>query len=449
MKINFMDKLRYSKNIKHSKQIKMILFTCILSLTIESVFAEKHSSSAYKEKSLTLIETLKLVLKGNNELKAYSFALRASDAEILQAKLLPNPSFNYQIENIGGTGQFNGTNAAEITYTINQLIELGGKRSARTSFANRLRDSKQSNYKIKRLEVFADSIIKFFHVAADQERLKLAKTVTKQAKNILTNIKKRAKAGKSSILEVNKALVILSQFSIEEEHAEHELETAKIRLASNWGDEKLSFVNVKANLFKKEDIPTYKKLIENINDTPTIERWLIEEKVKQAKVELEEANQIPDVTLGVSYRRLEATNDDAAVMQFTVPLPFFNRNQHNLYKAKALSQKVQNLTKNSKNKIKELIFSLYKELVHSQVELKESEQVILPAAESALRAATDGFNQGKFSYLDLADAQKIFFNAKKNYINSALKYQERLVEIEKLTGVRIRSENSLKNFKDN
>ena len=52
-----------------------------------------------------------------------------------QAAVLPNPTVSFEVENFSGSGPFRGTNAAESTAQVGQLVELGGKRSARIGAA--------------------------------------------------------------------------------------------------------------------------------------------------------------------------------------------------------------------------------------------------------------------------------------------------------------------------
>ena len=110
---------------------------------------------------ITLRQSLALALMHNPELKAFSWDVRASQARQLQASLWPNPALEVEVEEVGGTGQRSGFDAAETTIQLSQLIELGDKRSKRTRLASLEKELAGSDYEDKRLDVFTEVAISF------------------------------------------------------------------------------------------------------------------------------------------------------------------------------------------------------------------------------------------------------------------------------------------------
>ena len=417
----------------------LILFNLLLGFSV-NLAADQETLEV--PKNLTLAKTLELVLVGNPELEAYSWDIRAGSAAVSDAKLLPNPQLGLQLENFAGSDQYNDTDLSESTLMLNQLIELGGKRSARTSLATHILESKKTDYEIKQAEVLGEAKLRFFHVAADQERFKLAKEITALAMATHSDIEKRVKAGKTSSVELKKVEIMLSQLKVEQEHAEHELANAKLQLATTWGAEDVQFKQVDVNLFaRKSASPDYKKIIVDLENSTLAKRLITEQKVHQARVGLAEAGQIADLTFGLGVRHFEDTDSNATVFQLSMPLQIFDRNQHQVAKTTALQQKALSMQRKAHTDMQKLAYSLVQELKHSAFEMETSEKSILPTTKEALAIVKEGFQQGRFSYLELSDIQRTFFEAKQNYIKAALKYQEHVVELEKLTGV------SLNDFK--
>ena len=81
--------------------------------------------------TLTLPEAFARVLSDNPELAMYPYDIRAAEARALQAGFRPNPQISLDVENIGGSGEFSGTDAMETTLALSQVIEMGGKRPLR------------------------------------------------------------------------------------------------------------------------------------------------------------------------------------------------------------------------------------------------------------------------------------------------------------------------------
>src|SRR3546814_15705712 len=84
---------------------------------------------------LTLRRAIDATRAGNPELQTFAFEFRAQDARVEQARLRPAPTVSVDVENILGTGETRGTDSAEFTFALSQVIELGGKRGARIASA--------------------------------------------------------------------------------------------------------------------------------------------------------------------------------------------------------------------------------------------------------------------------------------------------------------------------
>ncbi|EMK1321992.1 TolC family protein, partial [Pseudomonas aeruginosa] len=79
------------------------------------------------------------------------------------------------------------------------------------------------------------------------------------------------------------------------------------------------------------------------------------------------------------------------------------------------------------------LFDKYQELTHARHELGSLRERMLPMAESALATTRRGFEQGRFSYLSLAQAQRTLFDLRSRAVEAAARYHLLLVEVERLT----------------
>jgi len=58
----------------------------------------------------------------------------------------------------------------------------------------------------------------------------------------------------------------------------------------------------------------------------------------------------------------------------------------------------------------------------------------LPGAQSAFDAATKGYQLGKFSFLEVLDAQRTLFQSRAQYLQALADYQRGYADIERLIG---------------
>ena len=383
---------------------------------------------------LTLHDVLALALTENPELAPFAWQARANEARILQAGLRHNPEVNLQIEDVAGTGDFNGGRQAQTTLQLSQVIELGSKRAARAEVATTARDITKSEYELKRVEVLGAVTQRFIQVVANQHALDLALTNRQLGEDALRTVRERVQAGKGSALEERKAQVALARGEVLVEGAKHELSAARKKLAASWRNRQPVFERAEADLFARKPVPAFEGLVERISKSPEIARWVSEKKLREAEIRLADARRVPNVTASGGIRRLEGPSEQAFVFGFSMPLQFFDRNQGAAAEARALLGRTEAEQQAAEVRLGIVLLGLYEEMAHDAHVMEGLQKEILPKAEDALAISRDGFAQGRFSYLEVLDAQRTIFEVKQEYIQTATSYHQFLVEMERLIG---------------
>ncbi|ODU23813.1 MAG: hypothetical protein ABS95_02980 [Verrucomicrobia bacterium SCN 57-15] len=384
--------------------------------------------------ALTLGDALALALTENPELAPFAWQARANEARILQAGLRPNPELGLQVEDVLGTGDFRGGQEAQITLQLSQVIELGGKRAARIEVASQGRGVNKSEYELKRVEVLGDVTQRFIQVVASQHALDLALTNRQLAADALRTVQERVTAGKGSALEERKAQVALARGELLVEGARHELNAARKKLAASWRISRPVFERAEADLFARKPVPNFEEFTGRISRSPEIARWVSEKKLREAEIKLADARRVPNVTVGGGIRRLQGFGDQALVFGFSMPLQIFDRNQGGAAEARALLGRTEAEQKAAEVRLGTVLLGLYEEMAHDAHIMEGVQKEILPKAEDALVISRDGFAQGRFSYLEVLDAQRTIFDVKQEYIRAATSYHQFLVEMERLIG---------------
>lgn len=400
-----------------------------------SVAVNAPEPVAEPHQRLTLEDALALALSRSPDLNVYSWDIRSADAKRLQSSLRPNPEFSVAVEDFLGTGVYSGGRQAQTTLRLSQLIELGGKRSARMDVAATFRRRAEADYHQKRVQVLSDVAEKFIHVVADQQELDLARDTVKLAADSLRAAERRVQAGKASAIEESKARVELSRSRVIEEHAEHELRAANRRLAATWGNTEPVFQTAVADLFVRKPIPPFETLAERVANSPEIVRWTTEERLREAEVRLADSKRVPDLEVQGGVRRLEGPREQGFVMQVSVPLPLFHRNQGDSADTRAIRDKTTAERAATEVRLRTVLYGLYQELQHSVTQLDILEREVLPEAKRSLALAREGFAQGKFSQIEMVDARRTFVEVRREFITAATAYHQNILEIERLTGL--------------
>ena len=163
-------------------------------------------------------------------------------------------------------------------------------------------------------------------------------------------------------------------------------------------------------------------------------RYLSEARLRDSEISLAIASRRPGIEVGAGVRRLQATQDTALVLSASIPLPYYNKNQGLIAEAEARKQGASAEQKAALVKARTQLFRNYRELLDRQRELTALRERALPRMESALQNTEYAFERGRYSYLELVDAQRELLAVRASLIEAASQYHLTLIEIERLTG---------------
>ncbi len=385
------------------------------------------------DRPLTLAQAVEQALVKNPELGAFSHARRVKEAEALQAGLLPNPKLGVDVENIGPS------DSVETTIQLSQLIELGGKRSARKKSGALSQELSEWNYESKKLDVLAQVTKSFVDVLKDQHRLSLADEISRLEERFLLVVSERIEAGKVPRIEKTKGEVIVASSRVARERVRLDLESSRRKLALNLGELEPSFGTVVGDLYSISPIPSLKQLKANAILNPDLARWQTEQQKRQAVLDLEQARRIPDLEVKGGYRRLEATDDNALVLGLSLPLQLFNRNQGGIARARNEMLKAREERRAAELKTKNALTQAFHRLSFSHAQVTAIKKSILPGAQRAFDGVSEGYRFGKFSLLDVLDSQKTLFKSQEQYLEALADHHKAVAEVERLTAVPLQS----------
>lgn len=390
-----------------------------------AVLAQDNAPSA-----ITLRDAVNLMLQHNPELSAVAKEANALKGITLQAGLLPNPELFFDIEDL--SARTNGPGSEFVSIRIGQLIELGGKRSAREHVAALGQESMALEYEAKRLALIAQTANLFADVLAAQEQLQLVQSRRNLAQQVLDTAKKRVLVGEAPPVEETKSSLALATTEIALKQAQRTLNVARKQLALLWGVSLPKFKQVLGNLESFVAIPALHELEARLSNHPMALNGEIILKQRKAALELEKAQRIPDVTLNAGIRRFTEDADTAALVGLAIPLPIFNRNQGNIMAAHDRVDKASDESSAIQLQLKNALIKAYEDLIAVQNEITLLRDEILPGAKSAFNVSRRGYELGKFGFLEMLDAQRTLFQNQTLYLRALTNYQYRVNEIERL-----------------
>ncbi len=389
---------------------------------------------------LSLDKALELALGHNPDLSAYSLEIRAREANTLQAGLGPDPEIEVEVGNFAGNSELKGFNSAETTLMLSQEILLGDKTKKRVLAAALESDLAAREYEGKRLETLTRVKKAFTKVLAAQETIKLNEKLSKVSMDFLVNINRLTKAGKVNPAEAYRARVIVSTIQMDIRSAKLALRSAKSHLASLWGSVYPNFNEIDGTLDSLVPVPPIEKFRALLKQNPAVVCYEKEVEQKQAMIDLEKANTIPDVNVGAGFRHFNETDDGAFVATVSIPIPFRNRNQGGIAEAKTRHTKAQRELATLETRLNSELSLFYNTLINLHDEVTTLRNEILPDAEKAFKMIKQGSMRGRFTVLDVLDAERTFFEVRSQYIRALSNFRIAKIEIEHLVAQEITAE---------
>lgn len=360
---------------------------------------------------LSLAQAVDTALRLSPQLRAAGLELEATEGLIMQAGALPNPTLGFQQEDTRP-----GTRVT--TFELSQPIELGGKRAARIELAERSRAVAAAEVDARLADVRAATIQAFFESLVAQERVALARESLRVASSALGAASRRVTAGKVAPTEETRAGVAQATARIELSQAEAERAASLHALTALMGvaDDAVTALDGRPDVLPQ--LPDNAVLADRLARSPTLRRAQSEAERLGAAYELERTRRIPDVTVSLGMRRAQELGRSQPVIGVSIPIPIFNANQGAQLEALRRRDAAQAQAQAEGLRLRAEVLQAASQLRARRTEIEALQREVLPGAVSAFEAAARGFELGKFSFLDVLDAQRTLLQSRAQYLRA-------------------------------
>ncbi len=414
--------------------MRLVWACAFLMVLTASIRAETTSLGAAGR--ITLDDAIATALERNPDLLAFGYQVDVFRGRVEQASLAPNPELAISVEDAVGTGDFRSFDNAETTISLAWVIERG-VRERRVDAARAGASLSTVDAEILRVDVAAETARRFITLLANQARATTVSEAVGLAEETVRAVTHRVESGGAPQADLARAEAELAMARLLQEDIEHELITARYRLAAQWGETAPSFSQAKGDPFVLPNTEPFTALRERIEQNQDIARYLSTQRLAEAELRLAEAQRKPAWQARVGVRRMESTDDYAMVAGITIPLAVRNRNQGRISEARAVISQTRAETAAARIRIETTLFVLYEALQHSLHRATALRNEIIPRVESALAETRTAYERGRYSYLEWRTVQAELIDARRELIEASIDAHRQVIEIERLTGVRV------------
>lgn len=334
-----------------------------------------------------------------------------------QARALPNPTVGVEVENFSGSGPFRGTGMAEATASIEQTIELGGKRSARVAVGRADLQAAQARAARIQGEFAFDLAAAYAEAEASERRLQLATDQASLAQEDLRIASALVEAGREADLRRVQAQAALQAARADVEEARAARATAFANLTALVGAP-APITSIPVSLLARADEAFPATNLDPLR-SPAYLAAEAEREAAARRIRVERIRAVPDVTASVGVRRFNGDDATAVVAGISVPFPIFDRNRGNISAAQAELSAAEARLSAARLEAEAAVRSGSARLSAAESRLsaaKEGERT----AEEAYRLTRVGYEGGKLELVELLNAQRALAEARAQSINAAV-----------------------------
>ena len=388
--------------------------------------------------SLTIDGAITQFLDYNYDLQIAKQEINKSKADLTAAKHRPNPTLSASYDYLDLKHHLNDVSSATPAFLIVHLdhpIELGGKREHRIETANEgIAYAKDIFEETKREQLFT-LIQAYYQVQADKADLNDSIADRQDFKTLLMVAKAKFDHGFLSQIDLEKlqlqAIDYDNDVNAYQAALSSDKEVLAFLLSMDVKDLDLSALAL-GKPFEKSVDELIKYTQANRADCLAAEQNV---KFLKADVDLEKANAVPDITVGVEVENYAPTYSDPLVgVSVSLPLPVYDRNEGAIEKAKVVALQA-NTTKikildqaasevrqaYTQYQSQQLIYAVMEHGFESAKALKEKQEKIF-----ALKG---------ISILELLDAQKSYREYEANRTKAMINLHIALANLKLYSGL--------------
>lgn len=384
---------------------------------------------------LTLPQALDKALEHNLTLKSYPYYVRGLEAKRYNSALNPATTVKASLENVAGTGPFQGVDEAEFSLVFSRSIELGDKRKRRVAVVDAQLNEQLQKYEQAKLDVLAKTGRLFYRTVYQQNLLLWRQNVIAEQSESLRQIKRLAQAGAVAEADLMQMQLRLSQSRQAFKNDVANKQYFAQQLIDMWqGSEVSATFDALGSMEKFMPVPTQNQLRDAAKNAPTLLLQQAETRVAQANWELAKTQKKVDLEVGMGVRRFQSNSSNALVFEVSAPLFQARRSQGDIAAAKNTFELTNLQHSIDQQQLLQGLTLLVMQLSHSLAQIEALNGEVIPKAQSYLRVSEAAYKRGQYSLLQWLDAQQTLAQQKYQRIAQQHQIYALMLELERLGG---------------
>lgn len=175
-------------------------------------------------------------------------------------------------------------------------------------------------------------------------------------------------------------------------------------------------------------------MVSAIDANPQLIRWTAVYAQRNAELLQARLRPYPDLRVGAGWRHYNETADNAVRLSISAAIPVFDQNQGNILSAQEALAKTRAEREANRNALIIIAGRAYDSLQGALRELAALREIAIPKSKQAADAILEGYGQGRFSLLEVLDAQSSVAQARLREQEAQQNFHIAVATIEGLVG---------------
>lgn len=392
------------------------------------------ASEALAATPLTFKQALGIAYRNNPELQAEIDKAQAMRGFFIQSGLYPNPQVTLTAENFGGSGSYSSYEAAETTASVTQPIPLG----------NRLQYLKKATYsdylaslaqiQVQKAILYVAVGVAYVDALYAGQWHQVTQKLIRLNQDIVSAIERRVKAGAGAELDLRLAQVRLGEARIQENKAARDALFQRAKLARLLGDG----LRVDGQLVDK-GLPgvtlNWAVLLRKLPQNPQLVQLQQQLHAKRATITAVKKSVWPDLNIQLGGRHFSDDGSNAAVASAFAEVPVYNRNQGKIITAEAQYTQTAHELQGTRLDVRQNVYGAFLQAEQSHYEASLVTNSLLPLARKSIKLAQDGYQMGRYTYIELSTALNSLYEEERHYQQAHADYHKALIQLTGLLGL--------------
>jgi outer membrane protein, heavy metal efflux system len=384
---------------------------------------------------LTLDEAMALFLKQNLDLIIANYGIDAARGRQITARLYPNPTLSVNTFSAYTQG-CNINKCGAVAPTLSQLFEVAGRRGYRTEAAALDTMSVEARFEDTVRQLGFTLKETYFRVQRQRGHLAVDQEIQGVLVKLLQGYSGEGKMGVSELDRVRLGLLAVN--------ADSEVLRDLQQVEERSGDLRMMLrippdveLELSTVLTYRTAEPNFSSLLEYaMENRPDIRAKRLTRDKRKTELQLAKAVRYPNVTTELGYMVQGPhgpDNQQQWALNFSLPLPVFNRNQGGIVEAEVAVMTVEADIEKTAIQIQNEVAVAYRKFLHGR-KLVEAMNGALPQASTLFRAAQQGFAKKEIGILDLENTRRSYADTEESYLEAVFGHQQNWLRLEWAAG---------------